>query len=40
MPLHNQQGIIRASIQMNELQLKQQMQVLVSLLNQVTTNKE
>jgi PAS domain S-box-containing protein len=40
MPLHNQQGIIRASVQMNELQLKQQMQVLVSLLNQVTTNKE
>jgi PAS domain S-box-containing protein len=35
-PLHHPHRIIRTSVQMNELQLKQQMQILVSLLNQVT----
>lgn len=37
MPLHHQQYIIRVSPQMNELQLKQQVQLLVSLLNHITT---
>lgn len=35
-PLHYPHRIIRTSMQMNELQLKQQMQILVSLLNQIT----
>ena len=35
-PLHHPHRIIRTSVQMNELQLKQQIQILVSLLNQVT----
>ena len=35
-PLYHPHRIIRTSVQMNELQLKQQMQILVSLLNQVT----
>jgi PAS domain S-box-containing protein len=40
MPLHQQHRVIRISPQMNELQLTQQMQVLVSLLNQANSNKE
>jgi signal transduction histidine kinase len=35
-PLYHPHRIIRTSVQMNELQLKQQIQILVSLLNQVT----
>jgi PAS domain S-box-containing protein len=35
-PLHHPNRIIRMSVQMNELHLKQQIQILVSLLNQVT----
>jgi hypothetical protein len=35
-PLYHPHRIIRTSVQMNELQLKQQMQILVSLLSQIT----
>lgn len=39
-PLHQQHRIIRISPQMNELQLTQQIQVLISLVSQVNTKKE